>query len=190
MTIRRFPAMLALCLPLLSLRAADATNAPPEGWQTWFPGTARLQLLAMDEGEAYKVAGLDGAARGWVFRTDRVPPRVPGMRGEIGTLVGIGLDGRILGIRVVQQREDAKWFARLKQDFYASFRGLRPDAEDRPDTVTGATVSSGAIVRDVFESSRTLLALPEVQAALKTRTPAEPAEPAHRQAPGGGTAAR
>ncbi len=174
----------------LGLLAADcqtsaaqqaAAPAPPQaggsniaeslgpGWQAWFPAGAVLKAFkpGVADAEAGEITDRSGLVLGWAFRTDRMPPVVRGMRGEIGLLVGVGVDGQILGVRVLQQREDAKWFNRIQQPFYAAFSGRKADGSGgRPDTVTGATVSSGAMVRDVYDSCQTLLGLPAVKPRL------------------------
>jgi len=69
---------------------------------------------------------------------------------------------------VEETREDERWFSRLKTAFYAQFAG-KPVGRPNPkvDTVAGATVSSHAIIEDVFLSSQTIMALPEVNPLLK-----------------------
>jgi Na+-translocating ferredoxin:NAD+ oxidoreductase RnfG subunit len=123
-----------------------------------------------------------GATLGWFFRSDQVAPAVRGKRGEIGVLVGISTNGTILGVQVAAHREDAKWFDRIRAPFYAAFTGCSVHGEGkRPDAVTGATVSSAAMIKDVFSSSRTVLALPAVKRHLtaaareKIPTPHPPA---------------
>jgi len=135
----------------------------------WFgPGTTLKPLGTNGVEKAVKqVLGADGRVRGWVFRTDEVPPAVKGMRGEIGVLTGLGTDQRITGVEVMAHREDLKWFNMLRAPFYRQFEKLPAKGGDKPvDTVTGATVSSRAIIKDVQSACQTVLALPGVQAAL------------------------
>ena len=178
-------AVLTLSVAPAATTKGDAPAARIDsGWQEWFPKQATLEPLELGEGggEAFQVRGPRAAVLGWVYRTDRMAPLVQGKHGEIGLLVGIGTDGCILGVRVVQQHEDAAYFQRIKASFYASFRGLRPNADvGKPDSVSGATVSSSAIVRDVMQSSQTLLALPAVQAVLKTAAKAPGPSPLPRR---------
>ena len=57
---------------------------------------------------------------------------------------------------------------RIKPAFYAQFNSkpaCRPDG--KIDTVTGATISSHAIIEDVFLSSQTVMSLPEVNPLLR-----------------------
>jgi hypothetical protein len=154
--------------------AASETNAPAaelhalgQAWTGWFAPHSTLQRLPGAPFAAFAVCAA-GATNGWVFRTDRVPPAVRGKHGEIGVLVGLGTDGRVKGVQVLQHHEDPAWFGRLKAAFFRQFAGQRADGADvRVDAVTGATVSSKAIIDDVFRSGQTVLAWPQVKALLK-----------------------
>lgn len=153
--------------------AANEKGALGNEWAKWFAAGSMLQPLDATKGPVFAVCSA-GKTNGWVFRTDRVPPVVNGKHGEIGVLVGIGTDGLIKGVHVVQQHEDQHWFSRLKDGFYRQFPGQPADGSGaKVDTVTGATVSSKAIVDDVFQSARTVLDLPAVRDAMA-------ALPAHR----------
>lgn len=172
---------LVLVVTVLAMQAHAVTNAPAQAaadlgseWGKWFAPDTTLVRLEGAPYPVFAVVASGGKTTGWVFRTDRVPPVVRGKRGEIGVLVGLGTDGLIKGIKVVQQQEDPAWFNRLKAGFYAQFTG-RPANGSGPkvDTVATATVSSKAIVDDVFKSSSTVLALP----AVKSQLNAAPAQP-------------
>ena len=168
-----------VCLLFLASQAAaagsgTATNSvnPQAGlgheWHKWFTAGSTLQRLANSPYPVFAVASTEGLTNGWVFRTDQVPPVVNGKRGQIGVVVGLGKDGLIKGVHVVEYHEDPTWFNRIKPAFYAQFNSkpaCRPDG--KIDTVTGATISSHAIIEDVFLSSQTVMSLPEVNPLLK-----------------------
>ena len=164
---------------------AAATNAPLDlaaekqalglEWAKWFSAGSVLKPVSGAPCPVFAVCSLAGQTNGWVFRTDRVPPAVRGMHGEIGVLVGVGRDSLVKGVHVLETHETPPWFSRLgKAGFFERFLRQRADGTDaKVDTVTGATVSSSAVRKDVFESSKTVLALPAVRALL-TPPPAVP----------------
>lgn len=169
---------LAAALPLAAQtrQPGEHHNAAP--WRAWFPTASRSEpLVSLSSVRAVQDAR--GNVLGWFFRSDQVDPAIRGKRGEIGMLVGVSTNGAILGVQVAAHREDAKWFNLIRAPFYASFTGCSVPGEGRrPDAVSGATVSSAAMIKDVFASSRTVLALPAVQRHLRVAAPAA-ASPAH-----------
>lgn len=143
----------------------------------WFPALAQRKPLA-SRPEVEAVRNLKGAVLGWVFSTDQLAPVVRGKRGEIGVWVALGVDGKLRGVKVGRHREDKKWFDRIRDSFYKAFEGQPADGSgDQPDAVTTATVSSRAMIDDVFGACRTVLGLPEVQAQLGAGTEATSDKP-------------
>ena len=132
----------------------------------WFGGDVDLNPI----NEAVQEVSVKGQVAGWIFRTDKVEPVVVGKRGEIGVLAGLNRKGEIVGLKPMEWREDAKYFGRLQDGFFKQFIG-RPVSKGREglDTVTGATRSSRAIVRDVTEGAAQVLAMPAVAAQLEKR---------------------
>ena len=151
---------------------------PPAGPRTladaavrgWFPALAQRKPLA-SRPEVEAVRNLKGELLGWVFSTDQLAPVVRGKRGEIGVWVALGVDGKIRGVKVGRHREDKKWFDRIRDPFYKAFDGRPADGSGgQPDAVTTATVSSRAMIDDVFGACRTVLGLPEVRKQLGAGT--------------------
>ena len=151
---------------------------PPAGPRTladaavrgWFPALAQRKPLA-SRPEVEAVRNLKGEVLGWVFSTDQLAPVVRGKRGEIGVWVALGVDGKIRGVKVGRHREDKKWFDRIRDPFYKAFDGRPADGSGgQPDAVTTATVSSRAMIDDVFGACRTVLGLPEVRKQLGAGT--------------------
>lgn len=132
-----------------------------EKWKAFFPDGSKLTpvpALAPDD-QAFHVADKEGKLLGWTFRTDKMIPAVKGKRDQIAVLVGLSTNGTVIGVMFLEGKEDKGWFDRIKDAFYAQFKGKIIDkkAFDKLDTVTGATVSSGAIIKDVYLSSKELL---------------------------------
>ncbi len=160
-------ALCALQAPAMTNSSGRAAADLGNEWTKWFAPNMVAKPLSEAPFPVCAVVTASGQVNGWIFRTDRIPPVVRGKRGEIGVLVGVGTDGRIKGISVIQQQEDAAWFNRLKAGFYAQFNGHPADSrEPRVDTVATATISSKAIVDDVFKSCAAVLALPAVQSQM------------------------
>jgi hypothetical protein len=158
-----------LCAELWGAPEGDGKE-PFEGkWKGVFPkGASLVSVTGLDEGqEAYEVQGPNRRIVGWVFRSDRVDPAIKGKRGEIAVLVGVSTNRTITGVVLVESEEDAKWFDRITADFYGSFSGKTLEWPlAGVDTVTGATVSSEAIIKDVFLSAWRLLEKPAVRSRL------------------------
>ena len=147
---------------------ASAKNGLSTEWHKWFGAGHSVQRLEKAPFPVFAVTATNGQVSGWVFRADQVPPVVKGMHGPIGLMVGMGKDGLIKGVHMVENHEDLAYFGRIKPAFYTQFNGKPASRQGvKVDTVTGSTVSSRAIVEDVFLSSQTVMALPEVNPLLQ-----------------------
>jgi len=136
----------------------------------WFGPAARLAPLALgDTNAVVSEVTLDGQPSGWLFRTDQTPPACKGKRGEIVLFVAVGADARIKGLHVLSHKEDPAYFRRLKVEFFEQFKNQRADGSDvKVDAVTKATLSSKAIIREVLEGARHVLAQPEIAGKMIT----------------------
>ena len=85
---------------------------------------------------------------------------VPGFGGDITMMVGVGLDGTVLGISVVEQAETAGLGAIIADkgdkgiSFRESYQGLTGPISvskdgGQADTITGATITSRAVAEGV-----------------------------------------
>ena len=138
------------------------TNQNPTNWP-WKKYFATGQALAPVSGlksgdEAFEVRDSAKQVLGWVFRTDRIAPVVRGRNAEIGAMVALAKDGKIAGVDVLENRETPAYFRRLTPVFFHQFVGhavsLPPSGVD---AVTGATLSSRAVIQDVFSSAAEVL---------------------------------
>lgn len=136
---------------------------PDDQVRVWFPQAAKNTPLP-SQPAVVAVADLQGNVLGWVFSTDQIAPAVRGKRGEVGVWVGLAKQGTITGVKVGKHREDKKWFDKIRDPFYKAFEGKPADGSGgKPDAVTGATISSKAMINDVFGACQTVLTLPDVQ---------------------------
>jgi len=97
-----------------------------------------------------------GETAGALFITTDLPPDMKGYVGPVPVLVGIGTDGAIERLVVLENRETPYYMKRVLQSgFIEKFRGknVREKFADI-DAVTGATVTSKAIAGDVVTASR------------------------------------
>lgn len=148
--------------------ADSGAPTPADFCRDWFGQAAQaVPLTLCNTNVVVQEVTLDGRPSGWLFRTDQVPPFCKGKRGQIAVLVAIGTDAHIKGLTVLAHKEDSRYFQRLKKAFFDQFRNRRADEDPAKfEAVTKATFSSRAIIRDVMEGTRTVIAQPEVAAKL------------------------
>ncbi len=153
-------------VPLLgSENSAEAVPGPESIGKEWFDSEAVVQPLTLNATtQTIHVVTLNGATLGWLFRTDKTPPKCKGKHGEIILWVGLDTDGLIKGVKIIDHVEDKKHFSLLTTSgFFEQFFGRR--ATDDPavvDTVTTATRSSKAIREEVLLGARHIATQPEV----------------------------
>lgn len=103
--------------------------------------------------EGYSSPGekLVGAA----YLTDHLPPRVVGYVDTIDLLVGMDREGTITGVELLRDKESPAYMQMLREeDFLSLFTGLKiQDGLEEVDAVTGATISSESIIKDIRTSS-------------------------------------
>ncbi|OGV74209.1 MAG: hypothetical protein A2269_07405 [Lentisphaerae bacterium RIFOXYA12_FULL_60_10] len=162
----------------LSAWICQAIPPAENHWKPTFSGAAKLAPVngLTPQEEAFSVLDADGMTLGWVFRTDRLNPPVKGHISQIACLVSLSTNASILGIKVLEHTETPLYFSKLRNDFFTQFKELPADtALPQLDTVTGATHSSTAIVRDVLEGIKRLIELPAVKARINSiKNPANP----------------
>lgn len=104
-----------------------------------------------------------GTVLGVAFVTSSVKPEIRGYGGEIDVLVGMDAKGIVTGVYVISHNETAEYFGRAESDgFLKRFVGRSVDRGfDDIDAVSGATISSSAIRRDIqtaaFEVTKQLI---------------------------------
>ncbi len=172
---KQLPAYVVLCIiALVAGLLLSATNALTEkrieeqnrlaavaARITALPGADAFEELALPEGSsldaAYR-ATANGALFGYVAQIT-----VNGYGGEIEIVVGMNLEDAITAINVggPSFSETAGLGAKAKEEpFTAQFSGLQEEAvlKQNIDSITGATISSGAVVDGVNACRDTLLA--------------------------------
>lgn len=103
-------------------------------------------------------SGFDAAGTqvGIVVLTDEIPPAVRGYTGQISMALGLTMEGRIERVLPVRHNETAYYMDVVKSS--GLFDGLAGVDLSQPfphvDSISGATVSSEAVIRDVEASAR------------------------------------
>jgi hypothetical protein len=148
-----------------SEKSAEVVPGPEVLCKEWFDSDATVQTLTLSATtQTIHVVMLNDSTLGWIFRTDKSPPKCQGKHGEIILWVALGTDGLIKGLRLIDHIEDKKHFSLLTTSgFFDQFFGRR--ATDDPavvDTVTSATRSSRAIREEVLLGARHIASQPEV----------------------------
>ena len=124
----------------------------------------------------YRVAGPDGHLAGVVFVTSDVPPQMEGFNGPVRLLVGLLPDGSVASASVLHHRETPGYFAMVKRGGVTADltgRSVTTDPESL-DAVSGATITSRAIQRQVLAGGATVarkilgLKIPETKTSATT----------------------
>ena len=162
---------LALCISLPwivqpSVFAQTEWQNPDVGWlQEVMPAADRF---SSKQGEppvfrAFKTAAENAEPEliGYVFTTPDLPPVQLGFSGPIDTLVGMDLQGRLTGVKILHYRES---YRTLRGDFIEDsgfpeqFRNKTIEEEFRVgrdiDGMSRATISSWAVARGVRNAAR------------------------------------
>jgi NosR/NirI family transcriptional regulator, nitrous oxide reductase regulator len=157
--MRRSLLAVLFAVVLLSPRAATAAVIPSEqDLLSVVPGAASFEhrIRPLD---SYRLTDAAGHDIGTAFVTSSVPPEIRGYGGEIDVLVGIDIEGRIVGIKLLGHHETPELVQRiLDAGFLSNFLGKRADDVGQIETVSGATISSQAILDDVRTSVQTIAA--------------------------------
>jgi len=114
-----------------------------------FPAAARFSLPPGGK-EAGTVWGKDGRVLGILLYTSPLADAINGYAGPVPLLIGLDPRGVILGVRLVSNWESSDYLARVRRSgLLQHWDGMTwADArEARVDAVTGATLSSQAIIR-------------------------------------------
>ncbi|MEI7947385.1 MAG: FMN-binding protein [bacterium] len=155
----------------------EAVPGPESICKEWFDSDSTVQTLTLSATtQTIHVVTLNDSTLGWIFRTDKTPPKCKGKHGEIILWVGLGTDGLIKGVRLIDHIEDKKHFSLLMTSgFFEQFFGRRAtDNVAVVDTVTSATRSSSAIREEVLLGARHIASQPEV--AKKMSNPEKKAD--------------
>jgi len=112
-----------------------------------------------------------------------------GFQGKIVTMVGLGLDYlQLKGIKVLEQLETPGLGNRISEDsFQGQFKGVevkprieyiknrKPEKPNQIQAITGATISSDAVVKHINKSVEMVLREFPIEEVLKKTAPAAPA---------------
>jgi RnfABCDGE-type electron transport complex G subunit len=102
----------------------------------------------------YRVEGSKKTPIGIVFNTSNAPHEIYGFTDKIDMLVGVSNSGVVQGVKVIRHKETPGFFKKiLSSKFFTQFQGKKLEkplvGNKDVDTITGATVSSSAMIDTV-----------------------------------------
>ncbi|MGD9110677.1 MAG: 4Fe-4S binding protein, partial [Phycisphaerales bacterium] len=149
-------ASVILCSNLLTHSVFILTESQPQ-----IPiGQLRIEKISAALGKErrdiayYKVLGEEGSAAGYVFDSADFAPEVRGFGGPIELSIHVDNEGKLQNFQIVKSNETPSYLAQLDK-WMDSLKGrelFKPDALAEIDTVTGATISSSAIIAALEKS--------------------------------------
>jgi len=163
--------ILLLSMTAMPLTAATAT---PESLQ---PSHTKLKkVTAESDGQPidyYKVIDLDGKPAGYIFYSKDFVKNVKSYAGPVEILMLTSPTGKLLNFAVLESLESPDFLKRtlkhqpelLNKNVFSDKTGFKPD------TVTGATFTSSAIVKTLNLAGEKFSALISGKTELKTSTP-------------------
>ena len=143
-----------------NLRHYRQPSSPPperEDLVSVLPGATRFELH-LDPVSYYQGFFPDGRPAGVAFVTSRIPPQVKGFTSEISILVGMTPTGVISRLEVLHHLETPSYFRMvLDSGLLPSFLGADlKSGFPEVDAVSGATISSQAMIQDLQTSARSV----------------------------------
>ncbi len=158
---RRIAIALVGCFAaLFSVIAARAAVLPSsQDLLSMVPGAASFEH-EISPTDFYRMKDASGRVIGAAFVTSNIPPQVSGYGGELDVLVGIDPSGAITGIKILSHNETPQIMQKLLgSGFLSRFTGHKAgDNFADIEAVSGATISSQAIVDDIKTSAAAVAA--------------------------------
>ncbi len=110
------------------------------------PGGAAVEPRSVDGRGVHEVFAASGAPAGWAFAAE-----APGFQDRIRVMIGVDPEAaRVVGLAVVECRETPGLGDRIRErEFRDRFAGRTAAPPLGVDAITGATISSEAVVRAV-----------------------------------------
>ena len=135
---------------------AEALPSEESNLKEVIPGAARFEPVKSGESILYyKAYGSDGVLLGVVFKAAQ-----KGYSGLIETMVGMKKDGTITAIKVLNQDETPGVGAKVAEpDFAKQFRHRQIQDLNAVEAITGATISSKAVIDSVKKKADEILPL-------------------------------
>jgi hypothetical protein len=138
------------CAALFSGEAFATTIPSREDILSVVPGSKEYERR-LTPFDIYILKDSSGEDIGKAFITSSIPPPVVAYNGEIDMLVGVGLNGKITGVKLLGHSETQSFMDMvMSSHLLDKFIGKTPDDKfDDIDAVTGATITSEAMIEDV-----------------------------------------
>jgi Na+-translocating ferredoxin:NAD+ oxidoreductase subunit G len=121
------------------------------------PGAVRFEEARSSSGEIiyYKAYDKDNTAIGVAFKASG-----KGYAGPVETMIGMDMDGKIGVVKILSQNETPGLGGRVAESsFTAQFSGKNISGLDDVQAITGATISSRAVMDPVKNKAKEVLSL-------------------------------
>ncbi|MDD5634731.1 MAG: FMN-binding protein [Candidatus Omnitrophica bacterium] len=134
-----------------------------------FPEAEKFEALD-SSGVRFVVKDKKGEVLGSIINSEISAKEVKGYGGEVPFIIGTGKDGKIIGVVLLENKESGGFVERIKKSgLLDSWDGLLPReaALKKVDAVTGATITSTAIIRS-FQKTAGSFTAPDAIPAGRT----------------------
>ncbi len=147
-------ATIVVCSNLLVEAAGRLKPTLPENAAKALAGQLEIVDVSTDYSESsgtvkyFKVIGDDGTLAGYIFSSQDLAPEIRGFGGKINLVVYVDTNGRLIDFLIISSNETPSYLELLTQWRDSLKEHLLFDSESFTDvdTVTGATISSNAIL--------------------------------------------
>ena len=120
------------------------------------PASAYLQQTGR-QFTYFNVSGAQGEQAGYIFSSEDLAPQISGFGGKINLAVHVDADGKLVNFHIVRSNETPSYLQLLRSwlDHLKGRALFEPEPFRGIDTVTGATISSKAVLSAIEESANT-----------------------------------
>lgn len=130
--------------------ASQAAAEEEASFKEVLPGASAFEPVSIaEEVLYYKAYDVNKKFIGAVFRAS-----AKGYSSVIETVAGISLDGKVTAVEVLSQNDTPGLGSRVTESgFLEQFKGKPPAGLDGVQAITGATISSSAVIKSVQEKA-------------------------------------
>lgn len=156
---RALPLLLLAALLLLPVSLRATVVPANEALLSAVPGAHRFEHILRPV-DHYVLFDASGARIGVAFVTSSVPPQITAYRGEIDLLVGIDREGRVASVQLLDHEESPDYVDRIvASGLLDAFVGRSVKEDAQVEAITGATITSQAMIDDVASAHERVMAM-------------------------------
>ena len=110
------------------------------------PEAGEIEKIEKDNLVYYKASDNRGQLLGYIFVSE-----TKGYSSILKAVVGVGLDGKIIAVKILEQNETPGIGSKITEESF--LQRFKNKTKDGPvDTITGATISSSALIKSIQET--------------------------------------